>query len=95
MIINKVVNLMSHQIYRNRQFKIYETLEGYIVHNSNKPFEYGHTHIRKFDTAKYLVHLSVHKIVPKHLSRYLIISLIRLSEDKEYENKLFKYLGGN
>jgi hypothetical protein len=80
--------VMSHQIYRNRQFKIYETLEGYIVHNSDKPFDYGHTHIKRFDTAKYLIYLSIHKIVPKKLPNYLMVSLIRLSNDFEYTNKI-------
>lgn len=83
---------MSHEIYRRKQFKIYETLGGYIVHNSDKPFDYGHTHIKRFDTAKYLVHLSLHKIVPKRLSDYLMISLVRLSDDFEYTNKLVSKL---
>ena len=79
---------MSHQIYQNRYFKIYKTLEGYIVHNSHKDFECGHTHIDNFNTAKYLVHLSIHKIVPKRISDYLLVSLIRLSDDFEYTNSL-------
>nr|DAH50412.1 MAG TPA: hypothetical protein [Caudoviricetes sp.] len=86
---------MSHQIYKNRQYKIYKAVGGYVVHNSNKPFEKGHTHIERFDTAKYLIHLSVKKIVPKHLSKYLIVSLIRIAEDKKYKNELYKLLGGN
>lgn len=84
---------MSNQIYRNRQFKIYKTLEGYIVHNSEKSFKCGHTHIKDFNTAKYLVYLSVHKIIPKHLSRYLLVSLIRLSNDMEYTDKVLNKLG--
>ena len=83
---------MSHQIYKNRQFKIYETLDGYIVHNSNKEFKYGHTHITNFDTAKYLVYLSIHTIVPKRFPDYLMISLVRLSDDLEYINKLTEKL---
>ena len=86
---------MSHQIYRNRNFKIYKTLNEYIVHNSNKDFEQGHTHIQNFDTAKYLIHLSIHRIVPKRLSKYLIVSLIRLSDSREYTEKLKEKLGGN
>lgn len=79
---------MSHQIYSNRQFKIYETLYGYIVHNSCKPFEQGHTHIKNYNTAKYLVYLSIHKIVPKKLQTYLMVSLIRISDDLEYISRL-------
>ena len=75
-------------MYQNRYFKVYKTLKEYIVHNSHKPFETGHTHIRNFSTAKYLTHLSVHHTVPVHLSKYLLVSLIRLSDDKKYTERL-------
>ena len=84
---------MSHQIYSNGQFKIYKTLDGYIVHNSNKPFDKGHTHIKNFGTAKYLTHLGKYKKVPNRLTQYLIISLIRISEDYDYISQLAYKLG--
>ena len=80
---------MSHQIYSNRQFKIYEAEHGFIVHNANKPFQEGHTHIDSFDTAKYLTKLAFQQIIPKHLSAYLLVSLMRISEDCSYKNKLY------
>ena len=83
---------MSNQIYSNRHFKIYTTYEGFIVHNARKPFKYGHTHIDKFSTAKYLTKLAYSRTVPKHLSAYLLVSLIRISDDKEYQDKLRKVL---
>lgn len=83
---------MRNQIYQNRQFKIYKTLEGYIVHNSHKPFEQGHTHILNFNTAKYIVYLSVHKVIPKRLNNYLLVSLIRISEDSNYSGLIAKKL---
>jgi len=86
---------LSQQVYNNRHFKIYITAEGeYIVHNSHKSFESGHTHVRNFSTAKYLTKLAVHSIVPKHLSKYLLVSLIRISTDSEYKGKLYAMLRG-
>lgn len=79
---------MGQQVYNNRYMKIYKSKNGYIVHNSRKPFEEGHTHINKFTTAKYITKLVIKSEVPEHLSNYLIESLIRLSGDKKYKNKL-------
>lgn len=83
---------MSVQIYSNRHYKVYATEKGFIVHNVRKPFSCGHTHIDKFSTAKYITKLAYGRIVPKHLSRYLLVSLIRISDDKEYKDKLRKVL---
>lgn len=71
---------------------MYAVDNGFIVHNARKPFKYGHTHIAKFATAKYITKLAYSRIVPKHLSRYLIISVIRISDDKEYRDKMRKLL---
>ena len=62
----------------------------YIVHNTNKPFENGHTHINNFDTAKYVLYLSLYRRLPKnnHLSIYLCDSIIRISNDKKYIDKM-------
>lgn len=79
---------MGHQVFSKNRFKIYKSFNGYVVHNSSKPFEIGHTHIENFDTAKYLVYLSDRRIVPDKLQRYLMISLIRLSNSVDYTNKL-------
>lgn len=92
---------MGKQVYSNREYKIYEVgKNNYIVHNSHKPFQEGHTHIHKFSTAKYLTKLAIHKLIPDHLSEYLLVSLIRLSKDTKYIEAVKKVLaeqhsGGN
>lgn len=58
------------------------------MHNARKPFKYGHSHIDKFSTAKYITKLAYNCIVPKHLSEYLLVSLIRISDNKVYRDKL-------
>lgn len=75
-------------IYRKRNFNIYNAGNRFIVHNTKMEFSNGHTHIRNFSTAKFIIELSLHKSIPKHLSNYLIISLIRINTDEEYKDKL-------
>ena len=75
-------------IYRKIHFNIYSAGNRFIVHNTRMEFSKGHTHIRNFSTAKFIIELSLHKSIPKHLSNYLLISLIRINDDIEYINKL-------
>lgn len=57
---------------------------GYIVHNQNKPFNQGHTHLCSFNAAISAVKLVHNKMLPKNKSEYFIESLCRIAEDKEY-----------
>lgn len=82
-------------IYTDGEFNIYEQYEArkggrkeFIVHNTAKEFKEGHSHLKSFKTAKYLVKLCRHKSMPRHLSRYLLVSLYRLSNDEEYTARL-------
>ena len=80
------------QVYRKKQYSIYSDSNGnYIIHNRNKEFKDGHTHINNFNTAKFLVDLSFHKTIPmKKLNIYLYDSLIRISNDNSYINRIMK-----
>lgn len=76
-------------IYHKRNFNIYSVnKKEFIIHNTDLPFETHHTHINRFSTAKYLINISIYKSLPKRLSNYLIISLIRLTDDEEYIEQL-------
>lgn len=78
------------RVYKIKNFDIYSNKNGaFIVYNTNKPFEKGHTHINNYHTAKYIANLAVHQSLPKkNISKYLIQSLIRISSDKNYIKKL-------
>lgn len=83
-------------IYHKRNYNIYSVdRKEFIVHNVDLPFDKHHTHINKFTTAKYLINISLHKTVPKRLSDYLLISLIRLSDDSDYIDRLYMMLQEN
>lgn len=79
-------------IYKKKNYKIYDAGRDYIIHNSNMSFSDHHTHINNFKTCKYLIDMSIHKSIPKHLSDYLIISLIKLASDKNYIDSLNQLL---
>ncbi len=83
-------------IYKKKNFKIYDAGTNYIVHNTRLNFKEHHTHIKNFHTCKFLIDMSIHESIPeKHLSDYLLVSLIRLSNNKVYINKLNHILDDN
>lgn len=78
------------RILKRGVFSIYSADHEYIVHNTHKEFSKGHTHIKNFQTAKYLVKMSLAKKIPYHASIYVYDSLIRLAEDQTYIQQLRK-----
>lgn len=75
-------------IYRKKNYNIYRVGNGFIVHNTDKPFKSGHTHISNYNAAKTIINFSYHKSIPNHLSKYLLQSIIRISTDEKYINRI-------
>lgn len=76
-------------IYKRKNYNIYKVSKNqYIVHNTLKPFSNGHTHVNNYYAAKMIIHLSITKTIPDHLSKYLLESIIRISIDIEYIEKI-------
>lgn len=69
---------------------IIEALEGFVVYNTKKPFQKGHTHLNNFNAAVSAVKLVEHRELPRNRSKYFIESLVRISLDKEYIDKVCK-----
>lgn len=78
----------ARKVYQRKSYVIYQAKGGYIVHNLNKKFENGHTHVRSFHKAKSLIDLCVRKKLPDTPRNWEIESLIRISNDDMYINKL-------
>lgn len=80
------------QIYKRKNYCIYSSHKqshAYIVHNKNKEFSNGHTHISNYNTAKFIINMAINKTIPKtKVNDYILLSIIRVSEDKEYIKKL-------
>lgn len=79
-------------MYKKKNYKIYSAGNEFIIHNSNKPFNDGHSHVKNFKTCVYLINLSIHKSIPHHLNTYFLVSLLRISDDKEYQRKIQELL---
>lgn len=79
------------RVYRKANFNVYSDYNGaYVIHNIRKPFASGHTHIREFNTARYLINLAFHRSLPNRNLKYFIESLIRISDDDKYIEKLYE-----
>lgn len=75
---------MSINVYSEGDYKIYKSGHNYIVHNTKYDFKEKHSHIGTFKTAKSIIYYVKKKIIPKNFSNYLLVSLIRISEDDKY-----------
>lgn len=73
------------QVYQNTHFKVYKADDGFIVHNIDKGFQDGHTHVQKYTTCMVLIKLLVQKRPPRSKSRYFLESLLRLCDDEGYK----------
>jgi len=79
---------MGRQVYQEGKYKVYRAGNDYIVHNSRYLFEKAHTHVRTLITAKKIIHYSIHKVIPKTFSEYLLTSLIRVNDDEHYKEEI-------
>lgn len=78
----------ARRIFQRKEYSIYKVSDGYIVHNTNKEFRIGHTHVRSFKKAKSIVDLCVRKKLPNTLRKWEIESLMRVTNNNTYRNKL-------
>ena len=60
----------------------------YIVYNQKKEFNQGHTPVRTLKQAQYMCDCVRKNKVPNNVNKYFIISLIRISTDRKYIEKL-------
>lgn len=80
---------MSNQVYYKKQFKVYKTgINDFIIHNSRKEFYTSHTHVSNYNTCKQLINAAIYKNIPKWFSNYLLNSLMRISDDIRYIEKI-------
>lgn len=66
------------------EYRVFPFKHGWIVHNTKKPFERGHTHMVEKAGAIGLVRNLQKQKVPKRADDYYLESLIRLTKDEGY-----------
>ncbi|MBU5337297.1 hypothetical protein [Intestinibacter bartlettii] len=82
----------AEKIYEREGYIILRMKRGYIVYNTKKNFENGHTHIQSFEIAKTIIDNNIRKKRPKTNSIYLIESHIRVTNDSKYKKMLEELL---
>lgn len=52
---------MFNKIYEKKEFIVFQVKKGYVVYNTRKSFEEGHTHLKHFEAAKTAIDLAINK----------------------------------
>lgn len=79
---------MYNKIYRSREYIIFKVKNGYIVQNTKKKFEEGHTHVKNYNLAKKIIKWSKNNEIPNTKNTYILESLKRITNDYEYKERL-------
>ena len=54
----------AEKIYERKEYIILKVRKGYIVYNTKKKFENGHTHIQSFEMSKTIIDNNIRKKRP-------------------------------
>lgn len=81
--MSRTYNYKNYVIFKDKN-------KGYVLYNMLKPFKDGHTHLRNFQLAKRVAYHESNRKIPKDFTSYLLISLIRVTNDEEYKSKINK-----
>lgn len=82
----------ASKIYQKKEYIILKVKKGYIVYNTKKEFENGHTHLHSFEMSKTIIDNSINKKRPKTNNLYLLESHIRVTNDSKYKRLLQEIL---
>lgn len=74
--------------YRKYGFIVFKSHSGWIAYNTSKEFEKGHTHLCSKASAECAVKFCCEGIVPHRATVYYLMSLQRLTLNKDYYNRL-------
>ena len=78
----------SKKIYEREGYIILKVYSGnkvgFIVYNTKKEWEEGHTHLNSFDMAKTIISNVINNKKPKTNNLYLLRSHIRISDNSKY-----------
>lgn len=74
--------------YAKSTFVIFQEGYDYIVFNKRGKFEDNHTHIKDLGVGRLMIKLVMNRELPESKSERFITSLIRLSNDEDYIEKL-------
>lgn len=79
--------------FRKFNYVVFKSMSGWIAYNTDKEFINGHTHLCSFQSAKDAVRFALECRVPMKADIYYLISLQRLTKNKDYYNRLQERIG--
>ena len=74
--------------YSKYGYIVFRSGNSWIAYNTKKPFQEGHTHLQTYYSAKDAIKFCIECRVPMKASEFYLISLQRLTKNKEYFNAL-------
>jgi hypothetical protein len=77
-------------LYKRKDFVVFKYKKSFIVHNTKKLFEEGHTHIENYHMCKIVIDNVLKSRVPKTTNTYLLISHVKLSTNEHYKKTLLE-----
>lgn len=75
-------------IYRKDEFIILKVSEGFIVYNTKKEWENGHSHLKSLNAAKTAINLVQKGKLPRSRGFYYLTTLQRISTEEEYIERI-------
>ena len=96
----KYINYESHEelsdldfsnktiLYEVGQYVLFHTKRDYVVYNKNKSFKSGHAHLNNKNAAIKIMDLAYQKKVPFNLDIYRLKSILRITDDEKYLNRV-------
>lgn len=79
---------MLEQVYQDGDFVVVKAKNCFIVINTNKNFKNGHSHLKSLWACKKVIYCAKYRTVNGDMNRYMLTSIIRISEDDEYISKI-------
>jgi hypothetical protein len=81
------------RVFTRREFVVFKIDDNFLLINTNKPFDLGHTHLRSFNACISIIKLIERKQLPKSKSRHFMESILRVCDDNLYSEKIRQLRG--
>lgn len=75
-------------VYKKDKYIVIAVKNGFIVYNTSKEFNEGHTHLKSFNACKTIIDLSIRNKIPRSNSFYYLRSLIRITDNNDYKQRI-------
>ena len=81
--------MKDNVVYRFKSFKVIKKYNHFLIINTRKPFEVGHTHVEgDLDTCIAIIKTVYNEEEPMSRNIHFLTSLMRLSSNRKYRLKI-------